>query len=81
MLAWHDTRNTDTSAPDAGSPGGGISDISSSAVQYEELGGGTSSAAKVALAGVGLLSMVTKRNRSETSSAPQERVKAPKANV
>jgi hypothetical protein len=91
MLAWDDTRNTDTSAPDARSLGGGIQDIYTSAVQYEELGGGTSSAAKVALAGVvGLLlvgvillgaSMVTKRNRSETSSAPQERVKAPKANV
>jgi hypothetical protein len=91
MLAWDDTRNTDTSAPDARSLGGGVQDIYTSAVQYEELGGGTSSAAKVALAGVvGLLavglillgaSMVSKRNRPDVSSAPKERVKAPKAKV
>lgn len=56
MLAWDDTRNTDTSAPDARSLGGGLQDIYTSAVQYEELGGGASRAAKVGLAGVvGLL--------------------------
>ncbi len=91
MLAWDDTRNTDTSAPDARSLGGGVQDIYTSAVQYEALGGGTSSAAKVALAGVaGLVlvgvillgaSMVSKRNRPDLSSAPKERVKAPEAKV
>lgn len=80
MLAWDDTRNTDVSAPDAKSLGGGIQDIYVSAVQYQELGGGASSAAKVALAGVvGLLivglvllgvAMVGRRN--QPPSAPSE---------
>jgi hypothetical protein len=90
MVAWDDTRNTDRSAPDATSLGGGVQDIFVSAMQYEELGGGTSSATKVALAGVvGLLvvglvllgvSMVSKRNRPETAVATQEAVK-PSAKV
>ncbi len=52
MLAWDDTRNTDRTAPDATALGGGLQDIFVAAVQYEALGGGTSNAAKVALAGV-----------------------------
>lgn len=85
MLAWDDTRNTDTSAPDARSLGGGVQDIYVSAVQYSEIGGGTSSAAKMALAGVvGLLlvglmllgmSMLNRRSNPDVSAPPQERVK------
>ncbi len=85
MLAWDDTRNTDTSAPDARSLGGGVQDIYVSAVQYSELGGGTSNAAKMALAGVvGLLlvglillgmSMINRRSNPDISAPPQERVK------
>jgi hypothetical protein len=73
MLSWDDTRNTDVSAPDGRALGGGLQDIYISSVQYEELGGGTSKAAKIALAGVvGLLivglallavSMVSRRGR------------------
>ncbi|MGH9263190.1 MAG: sialidase family protein [Acidimicrobiales bacterium] len=58
MLAWDDTRNTDLSAADARSLGGGLQDIYVAAVQYEALGGGASNAAKIALAGViGLLAV------------------------
>ena len=84
MLSWDDTRNTDRSAPDGSSLGGGLQDIYVSAVQYQELGGGTSSAAKVALAGVvGLLivglalmavSMISRRNQpSATPAEPKMR--------
>ena len=86
MLAWDDTRNTDTSAPDASSLGGGVQDIYVSAVQYSELGGGTSSAAKMALAGVvGLLlvglvllgmSMFTRRNRPAAAGTGEIAAKA-----
>jgi len=79
MLAWDDTRNTDVAAADATSLGGGIQDIYVSAVQYEALGGGTSRAAKMALAGVvgllivGLLllavSLVGRRNQPESGPA------------
>jgi len=90
MLSWDDTRNTDVSAPDGKSLGGGLQDIYISSVQYEELGGGASDAAKVALAGVvGLLivglallavSMVSRRGRDDgstprTEGAPKARAK------
>ena len=91
MLAWDDTRNTDVSAPDATALGGGLQDIYISAVQYEELGGGTSRAAKIALAGVvGLLvvglalfgvSMVSRRNGGGPTSGAEGRVPPAKAKV
>ena len=91
MLAWDDTRNTDTSAPDAASLGGGLQDIYVSAVQYEELGGGTSSAAKVALAGVvGLLvvgvaltvvAMVSRRNSPVVSAPAEPKMRSSKSQV
>ena len=86
MLAWDDTRNTDRSAPDATALGGGLQDIYVAAVQYEALGGGTSNAAKVALAGVigllvvGLALVVISRvtgNRGGGPSSPAERRAAP----
>ena len=86
MLAWDDTRNTDTSAPDASSLGGGVQDIYVSAVQYSELGGGTSTAAKMALAGVvGLLlvglillaaSMLSRRSQPLTAGTGEVVTKA-----
>ena len=56
VFGWDDTRNTDRSVGDNTYLGGGLQDIYIAAAQFEELGGGTSNAAKVALAGVvGLL--------------------------
>ncbi|HEX2048684.1 MAG TPA: sialidase family protein [Acidimicrobiales bacterium] len=86
MLAWDDTRNTDRTAPDATSLGGGLQDIYVAAVQYEALGGGTSNAAKVALAGVvgllvvGLVLVLASRftrNQGDGSAGPSERRAAP----
>jgi hypothetical protein len=56
IFGWDDTRNSDlTSSANAGF-GGGLQDIYTSAVQFEVVGGGTSSTVKVVLAGVvGLL--------------------------
>jgi hypothetical protein len=78
VIGWDDTRNGDAI--------GQAQDLYSSAVQYAAVGGGTSSAAKVALAGVvGLLivglallgvSMISKRNRQEPSSAGEVQTKA-----
>lgn len=78
VIGWDDTRNGDAI--------GQAQDLYSSAVQYAAVGGGTSSAAKVALAGVvGLLvvglallavSMISKRNRPEPSSAGEIQTKA-----
>lgn len=56
ILGWDDTRLTDPNFADNATTGGGLQDIYTSAVQYEALGGGTSRAVKMALAGVvGLL--------------------------
>lgn len=56
VIGWDDTRNTDTSVGDNTYLGGGLQDIYIAAAQFSEIGGGTSNAAKVALAGVvGLL--------------------------
>ena len=86
MLSWDDTRNTDLSAPDARALGGGLQDIYIAAAQYRELGGGTSNAAKVVLAGVvGLLvvglallavSMLSRRS-GEGPPPPAERRTTP----
>ena len=91
MLAWDDTRNTDVSAPDASSLGGGIQDIYISSVQYEELGGGVSRAAKIALAGVlGLLAvglaltavaLITRRGSGGPTRPAEPKVPAAKAKV
>jgi hypothetical protein len=78
VVGWDDTRNGDAI--------GQAQDLYSSAVQYAAVGGGSSSAAKVALAGVvGLLvvglallavSMVSRRNRPVTAGAVETKAKA-----
>jgi Neuraminidase (sialidase) len=85
VVAWDDTRNGDAV--------GQAQDLYSSAVQYSEVGGGSSSAAKVALAGVvGLLivglallavSMVSKRTGAgpSTPSGSSKATPAKKAKV
>jgi hypothetical protein len=56
IFGWDDTRNSDATAAANAGFGGGVQDIYTSAVQFEVVGGGTSSAVKVALAAVvGLL--------------------------
>ena len=91
MLSWDDTRNTDLSAPDARSLGGGLQDIYVSSVQYQELGGGVSRAAKIALAAVvGLLAvglalvavaMISRRTGGGPTRPLQEKVPAAGAKV
>jgi hypothetical protein len=82
LIAWDDTRNGDAV--------GQAQDIYAADVQYQEVGGGTSNAAKVALAAVvGLLivglallvvSMLTRRSGGGPAS-PAERVSPAKAKV
>jgi hypothetical protein len=56
VVGWDDTRNSDEASKANIVPGGGLQDIYISAAQFEAIGGGTSSTAKVVLAGVvGLL--------------------------
>jgi Neuraminidase (sialidase) len=58
VLGWDDTRLTDPNFADNAAVGGGLQDIFTAAVQYEAVGGGTSSAVKLALAAVvGLLAV------------------------
>ncbi len=56
IFGWDDTRASDPTAPSSAGLGAGIQDIYTSAVQFEVVGGGTSSTVKVVLAAVvGLL--------------------------
>ncbi len=83
LVAWDDTRNGDAV--------GQAQDLYSVNVQYEEIGGGTSNATKVALAGVvGLLivglallavSMLTKRGGDGPPRQTERRVPPAKAEV
>ncbi|HUR24108.1 MAG TPA: hypothetical protein VMZ73_09580, partial [Acidimicrobiales bacterium] len=66
VFAWDDTRLSTgedgqinlTNPVNSAGFGGGVQDIFTSAVQFEEVGGGTSKTAKVVLAGVvGLLAV------------------------
>src|SRR5919199_394786 len=57
-FGWDDTRFTDTRNPDSSAFGGGTSDMFAANVQFTAVGGGTSKAAKLVLAGVvGLLAV------------------------
>ena len=83
VIAWDDTRLTDTSVIDNRSLGGGTDDIFAANVQFEAVGGGASKAAKLALAGVvGLLavgvalSISALVSRRRTGPAPVARAKA-----
>jgi len=56
FFAWDDTRNSDPTASANAGFGGGVQDIYTAAVQFDVVGGGTSSTVKVVLAAVvGLL--------------------------
>ncbi len=58
VFGWDDTRNSDKTVKDNAYLGGGLQDIYIAAAQFQALGGGTSSTAKVVLAGVvGLLAV------------------------
>jgi hypothetical protein len=58
VFGWDDTRNSDKSFSDNSSVGGGLQDVYVAAAQFEALGGGSSKAAKVALAAIaGLLAV------------------------
>ena len=81
VFGWDDTRNSDRSFQDNNTVGGGLQDLYIAAAQFEAIGGGSSSAAKVALAGVvGLLAVglmlllgaVVTRRRGGDSSVVQE---------
>ena len=79
IVGWDDTRNSDEGSKANIVPGGGLQDIYLAAAQFEAIGGGTSSAAKVVLAGVvGLLvvglvlllaAIVTRRGTGSRPSA------------
>lgn len=89
VLGWDDTRLTDAAFADNAAVGGGLQDIFTAAVQYEAVGGGTSSTVKVALAAVvGLMavglvlfvaSLGARRGRGDLagSSARSDREQAP----
>ena len=58
VFGWDDTRFTDTKNADSAAYGGGTSDMFSAVAQFTAVGGGTSKAAKLVLAGaVGLLAV------------------------
>ena len=58
VFGWDDTRLTDPNFADNQATGGGLQDIFTSVAQYQAVGGGTSRAVKVVLAGViGLLAV------------------------
>lgn len=89
VFGWDDTRFTDTKQGDSSALGGGTSDIFSAAVQFEAVGGGTSAATKVVLAGivglvaVGLIlvgvALAARRRAGGPPLAKQPGAKAPAA--
>ncbi|MGI8983479.1 MAG: sialidase family protein [Acidimicrobiales bacterium] len=87
ILGWDDTRfsrgedgNVEIADPISGGEGigGGIQDVFISSVQFAPVGGGTSSAAKIALAGVvgllavGVILLITSRFTGDRSGADGE---------
>ena len=52
VFGWDDTRNSDKSFADSAAVGGGLQDIYTADAQFSLIGGGSSKAAKVLLAGV-----------------------------
>jgi hypothetical protein len=83
LFGWDDTRNTtEFYNPSVTSEfGGGLQDIYTAAVQFDVVGGGTSNAAKVALAAVGglilvglVLLAVAVSSKRRTPSAPRTTV-------
>lgn len=83
LFGWDDTRNTtefyDSSV--TSEFGGGLQDVYTAAVQFDVVGGGTSNAAKIALAGVGglilvglVLLAVAVGSKGKTPSSPRQTV-------
>lgn len=78
VFGWDDTRNSDLSFQDSKTTGGGLQDVYVAAAQFEAIGGGSSNAAKIVLAGiaglvfVGLMlvvaAVVTRRRTGGVSS-------------
>ena len=81
VFGWDDTRNSDKTFSDSSAVGGGLQDVYVAAAQFEAIGGGSSKAAKVVLAGVaGLLAvgvvlflgaLVTRRRTGPAPSGAQ----------
>lgn len=82
VFGWDDTRNSDLSFQDSLTTGGGLQDVYIAAAQFEAIGGGSSNAAKVVLAGIAglifvglmlvLAALVTKRRTGGVSSATSD---------
>ncbi len=84
-FGWDDTRFTDKSVGDSATLGGGTSDMFAANVQFTAVGGGTSKAAKLVLAGVvgllavGLVLLVVALASRRTTGAPPAKRAAAKA--
>ena len=82
VVGWDDTRNSDEGSKANIVPGGGLQDIYIAAAQFEAIGSGTSSTAKIVMAGVvglvvvGLVlllaAMFTRRRTPDRASSPAE---------
>lgn len=76
IFGWDDTRATDPAAPANAGLGAGVQDIYTAAVQFEVVGGGTSSTVKIVLAGVigllvvGLVLLAVGLNQRDPSRGP-----------
>jgi hypothetical protein len=58
LFGWDDTRNSDVSSPASAGFGGGLQDVYTAEEQFQAIGGGTSKAARIALAAaIGLLAV------------------------
>ena len=82
VFGWDDTRNSDLSFQDSKTTGGGLQDVYVAAAQFEALGGGSSNAAKVVLAGIAglvfvglmlvLAAVITRRRTGGLSSTTSD---------
>ncbi len=89
VFGWDDTRASDPTAPSNAGLGAGVQDIYTSTVQFEVVGGGTSSTVKVVLAavvgllvvGLILLAVGLSQKRRTAGPAPKEKKVTGKAPV
>jgi hypothetical protein len=82
VFGWDDTRNSDLSFQDSKTTGGGLQDVYVAAAQFEAIGGSSSNAAKVVLAGIAglvfvglmlvLAAVVTRRRTGGVSSTTSD---------
>jgi hypothetical protein len=83
IFGWDDTRASDPTAPSNAGFGAGVQDIYTAAIQFEVVGGGTSSTVKVVLAavigllivGLILLGVGVSQKRRTDGPAPKEKKK------